>query len=90
MHICLKLFIIFLYQYVKDILYHRSFHESGDTSYELASVQQPEVTTMIMNGREVVVIDSELFSQIIDEIQLLKMKLSQLTDVIQVDYSSIG
>ena len=39
---------------------------------------------MVMNGREVVVIDSELFSQILDEIQFLKMKLSQLTEVIEV------
>ena len=40
---------------------------------------------MNMNGREVVVIDSELFSQILDEIQFLKMKLSQLTEVIEVN-----
>ena len=54
------------------------------------AIQQPEVTTMVMNGREVVVIDSELFSQILDEIQMLKMKLSQLTEVIEVImYSSL-
>ena len=41
---------------------------------------------MVMNGREVVVIDSELFSQILDEIQFLKMKLSQLTEVIEVGF----
>jgi len=47
-------------------------------------IQQPEVTTMNMNGRDVVVIDADLFSQIIDELQNLKMKLSQLSEVIQV------
>lgn len=67
----------------------RSFGgEQSDTSYEVCSaIQQPEVTTMVMNGREVVVIDSELFSQILDEIQMLKMKLSQLTEVIEHDLS---
>ena len=45
---------------------------------------------MMMNGREVVVIDSELFSQILDEIQLLKMKLSQLTEVIEVKYMCLN
>ncbi|XP_052771793.1 uncharacterized protein LOC128211247 isoform X2 [Mya arenaria] len=63
---------------------HRSFLDTSDTSYELSSaIEQPEVTTMTMNGRDVVVIDADLFSQIIDEIQSLKMKLSQLTEVIQ-------
>ncbi|XP_045214992.2 uncharacterized protein LOC123565055 [Mercenaria mercenaria] len=62
----------------------RSFLDGSDISYDLPStISQPEVTTMTMNGREVVVIDADLFSQIIDEIQNLKMKLSQLTEVIQ-------
>lgn len=67
----------------------RSFGgDPSDTSYEVnGAIQQPEVTTMVMNGREVVVIDSELFSQILDEIQMLKMKLSQLTEVIEHDLS---
>jgi nitrate reductase NapAB chaperone NapD len=57
----------------------------SEESYDLSSaVSQPEVTTMTMNGRDVVVIDAELFSQIIDELQTLKMKLSQLNEVIQV------
>lgn len=61
-----------------------SIFDGSDTSYELSSaVTQPEVAMMTMNGREVVVIDAELFSQIIDEIQNLKMRLSQLTEVIQ-------
>ncbi|KAH3867179.1 uncharacterized protein LOC127867475 isoform X1 [Dreissena polymorpha] len=63
---------------------HRSFLDSSEASFEISSgLQQPEVMTMTMNGREVVIIDADLFSQIIDEIQILKMKLSQLTEVIQ-------
>ena len=63
----------------------RYSNDPTDTSYELPCLNhQPEITTMTMNGREVVVIDAELFSQITDEIQFLKMKLSQLTEVIQV------
>ena len=59
---------------------------AAETSYELpaVSLQQPEVMRMNMNGRDVVVVDADLFSQIIDEVQLLKMKLTHLTQVIQV------
>lgn len=74
----------FKLSYYNSWLY-RSFLDSCDGSFEmLGSLQQPEVTTMTMNGREVVVIDADLFSQIVDELTLLKAKLSQLSDVIQV------
>ena len=71
-----------------------------ETSYELSSgTQQPEISMTTINGRDVVIVDAELFTQIIDEIQNLKMKLSHLTHVIQVyslqakvprDKSSLG
>ncbi|KAL5019515.1 hypothetical protein ScPMuIL_002407 [Solemya velum] len=41
-----------------------------------------EIRTMKLDGQDVVVIDVESFTQIMDEVSLLKQKLSQLTSVI--------
>lgn len=37
-----------------------------------------------MDGKDVVVIDVETYSHIMEELAMLKMKLSQLTDFLQV------
>ena len=39
---------------------------------------------MQMDGKEVVVIDAELYQQVLEELATLKYKLSQLTDLIQL------
>lgn len=43
-----------------------------------------DVKTMQMDGKEVVVIDAELYQQVLEELATLKYKLSQLTDLIQL------
>lgn len=70
----------------KQSLEQRSLLDCSENSFNLpASVrqQQPHVMTVTIDGREVVVIEADLFSQIIEEIHHLKMRLSQLTVVIQ-------
>lgn len=45
---------------------------------------------MQMDGKDVVVIDVETYSHIMEELAMLKMKLSQLTDFLQVLTSAIA
>lgn len=58
----------------------------SEASLELASTfpRLQEVRTMQMDGKDVVVIDVETYSHIMEELAMLKMKLSQLTDFLQV------
>lgn len=44
-----------------------------------------EVTSVVVDGKEVVLIDADTYSQVMDEIALLKTKLGQLTSVIQTE-----
>lgn len=57
----------------------------SEASLELASTfpRLQEVRTMQMDGKDVVVIDVETYSHIMEELAMLKMKLSQLTDFLQ-------
>ncbi|CAI9716188.1 Hypothetical predicted protein [Octopus vulgaris] len=59
----------------------------GDSSSTAGSLlclpANSEVTSFVVDGKEVVLIDADTFSQVMDEIALLKMKLGQLTSVIQ-------
>ncbi|KAK3579471.1 hypothetical protein CHS0354_028280 [Potamilus streckersoni] len=69
--------------------YSRSITEPigiGDRpSSSLSTLGSGEVATMTIDGREVVLIDAEVYAQILEEIAFLKLKLSQLTQVIQED-----
>lgn len=57
----------------------------SEASLELTSTfpRLQEVRTMQMDGKDVVVIDVETYSHIMEELAMLKMKLSQLTDFLQ-------
>ncbi|CAI9716187.1 Hypothetical predicted protein [Octopus vulgaris] len=61
----------------------------GDSSSTAGSLlclpANSEVTSFVVDGKEVVLIDADTFSQVMDEIALLKMKLGQLTSVIQTE-----
>ena len=61
-------------------------HFDSEASLDLSSAFQSlqDVKTMQMDGKEVVVIDAELYSQVLEELATLKYKLSQLTDLIQL------
>lgn len=61
-------------------------HFDSEASLDLSSAFQSlqDVKTMQMDGKEVVVIDAELYSQVLEELATLKFKLSQLTDLIQL------
>ncbi|XP_052069794.1 uncharacterized protein LOC127708715 [Mytilus californianus] len=61
-------------------------HFDSEASLDLPSAFQSlqDVKTMQMDGKEVVVIDAELYSQVLEELATLKYKLSQLTDLIQL------
>ena len=61
-------------------------HFDSEASLDLSSAFQSlqDVKTMQMDGKEVVVIDAELYSQVMEELATLKYKLSQLTDLIQL------
>ncbi|GAB1598044.1 uncharacterized protein LOC115219086 [Argonauta hians] len=76
---------------VKKQLSHQSLLGSreGDSSSAAGSLlclpANSEVTSFVVDGKEVVLIDADIFSQVMDEIALLKMKLGQLTSVIQTE-----
>ncbi|XP_056017129.1 uncharacterized protein LOC125671779 isoform X5 [Ostrea edulis] len=58
----------------------------SEASLELTSTfpRLQDVKTMQMDGKDMVVIDVETYSHIMEELAMLKMKLSQLTDFLQV------
>ncbi|XP_056017124.1 uncharacterized protein LOC125671779 isoform X2 [Ostrea edulis] len=57
----------------------------SEASLELTSTfpRLQDVKTMQMDGKDMVVIDVETYSHIMEELAMLKMKLSQLTDFLQ-------
>lgn len=57
----------------------------SEASLELTSTfpRLEEVKTMQIDGKDVVVIDVETYAHIMEELAMLKMKLSQLTDFLQ-------
>ncbi|XP_078317145.1 uncharacterized protein LOC111118836 isoform X3 [Crassostrea virginica] len=57
----------------------------SEASLELTSTfpRLQEVKTMQIDGRDVVVIEVETYTHIMEELAMLKMKLSQLTDFLQ-------
>lgn len=66
------------------MFYFRRFDSEASLDLSSSVSSMHEVRTMNLNGKEVVVIELETYCQIMDEIDFLKMKLSQLTDLIQV------
>lgn len=64
--------------------FYRRF--DSEASLELTSTfpRLQDVKTMQMDGKDMVVIDVETYSHIMEELAMLKMKLSQLTDFLQV------
>lgn len=69
-----------------DIVFFFYRRFDSEASLELTSTfpRLQDVKTMQMDGKDMVVIDVETYSHIMEELAMLKMKLSQLTDFLQV------